>query len=83
MLTIFVLQLLFQLFRVLSTRFVVNGSILATSVTTLILQALWLITTAIGVQAVVSTDWKTIAGYMIGGVIGNVIAMKYNIKELK
>ncbi len=29
-----------------------------------------------------TTNWYEIAGYMAGGVIGNVIAMKYKIKEV-
>lgn len=82
MIEIFILQLLFQLFRVLGTRYVVNGNIVATTVVTIVIQALWLLTTAIGVSAVMDTNWYDITGYMLGGVVGNIIAMKYNIKEV-
>ena len=43
---------------------------------TQIVQALWLLTTALGVHAAFEMDWWMITGYMVGGGIGAYMAMK-------
>lgn len=79
--SLFIFQLLFQLSRVLSTRFISKDHIFETLVMTFIVQALWLITTAMGVKAVFDWNWYSISSYMIGGLIGSYIAMNYNMKK--
>ncbi len=79
--SIFIFQLLFQLSRTLGNRYIAKDHVLETIAMTAIIQALWLITTAMGVKAVFDWNWYSISSYMIGGVIGSYIAMKYTIKS--
>lgn len=76
-----VTQLLFQLTRVLSTRHIANGSIVATLIMTGCVQALWLATTALGVKAVFDSNWYAVSTYMLSGLIGSYIAMRVIIKD--
>ena len=76
-------QLLFQLSRVLSTRHIANGSILATMIMTAIVQVLWLATTALGVKAVLDDNWYSVTTYMVSGLLGSYIAMNIKIKEIQ
>jgi len=76
---IFILQLFFQLSRTLGTRLSARENLLGTMIMTFVIQSLWLITTAIGVKAVFEMNWYDISGYMIGGLVGNYIAMRMKI----
>ncbi len=76
-----VLQLLFQLSRTFSTRLISRDHMFGTMVMTFIIQALWLITTAIGVKAVFEINWYIISSYMFGGLVGAYIAMKVTLKK--
>lgn len=75
-LTIFVLQLAFQFARVMSTKAVIKGNVLYLMVNTTILQALWLVTTYIGVTSVMADNWYVISSYMLGGMLGAYLAIR-------
>jgi len=77
----FGLQLAFQLTRTLGTRVISKDHLTLTIITTIIIQALWLVTTAMGVHAAFELDTAQIVAYMLGGTMGAYIAMK--IKFLK
>jgi len=74
----FIAQLLFQLSRTYATRVVSKDDMMWTMIMTTIVQALWLLTTAMGVHAAFEMDIPQIIAYMIGGIIGAYIAMKIN-----
>ena len=67
---IFIAQLAFQFSRSLGARYVANDNIHSSAAWTAIIQALWLVTTCMGVKAVDQSDWPSVAGYMLGGVAG-------------
>jgi len=73
---IFVLQLAFQFSRVMSTKAVIKSHTLYLMINTTILQALWLVTTYIGVTSVMKDNWSVIISYMIGGVLGAHLAIR-------
>ena len=75
------LQFLFQMSRTFSTRLISRDHMFGTMIMTFVIQALWLITTAIGVKAVFEVDWYVISSYMIGGLIGAYLAMKVQFKN--
>ena len=77
----FIAQLAFQLSRTLGTRVISKDHIGWTLIMTLIIQALWLVTTAMGVHAVFEMDWLQITAYMTGGVAGAYLAMKMDFHK--
>ena len=77
----FVAQLAFQLARTFATRVVAKDHLIWTMVMTAIVQALWLLTTAMGVHAAFEMDIPQITAYMIGGLVGAYIAMKINFHK--
>lgn len=79
---IFMLQLGFQFFRVLSTRTIIAKHVTYTLLNTVAIQALWLITTYYGVIAMMNTDWWLISGYMVGGVLGTLLSLTA-VKQIK
>ena len=78
-LIIFVIQLLFSCTRTLSTRYVVRDKVIHTAIITLIIQSLWLVSTSMGVKAVFEMNYIVISSYLVGGLIGSIIAMKIKI----
>lgn len=80
-LSIFFLQVFFQLVKVLSIRHTANQNMFWTLTLTLILQGLWLITSALGIKAVFESNWHAIISYIIGGVLGAYLAMKITIRK--
>ena len=74
-------QFLFQLSRTVSTRLIAKDNIPGTLFMTSIIQALWLLTTAIGVEAYMNEDWYIIAAYMLGGLLGAYVAMKIKLSK--
>jgi len=73
---LFSLQLSFQFFRALTTRTVVAKHIWISMFNTAILQALWLVTTYLGVMSIMTMNWWMITGYMLGGVLGTYFSFK-------
>ena len=45
-------------------------------INTTILQALWLVTTYIGVTSVMNDNWYVISSYMLGGIVGAYLAIR-------
>ena len=66
----FILQLLFQLARTYSQICVSKENKVMTVLCSLVIQGLWLTTTALGVKHVNDLDWFGITEYMLGGLIG-------------
>ncbi len=69
-LTIFVLQLLFQFSRSLGTRYLAKDNMHAAAAWGFAIQVLWLITTWLGVKAMDDMDYSMISAYLTGGVVG-------------
>ena len=80
--SLFILQLLFQLTRIFGTRVIAKEHLMLTMIMTAIIQVLWLATTAMGVQAVIEMDVAMITAYMIGGLLGTYMAMKVDLEKL-
>ena len=82
-LIIFVAQLLFQLSRTYGQRVVSRDDVISSVLASTVIQALWLITTAMGVKSVNDMDVPGITAYMIGGVLGVYLSFKIPVKEEK
>lgn len=82
-LIIFVAQLLFQLSRTYGQRVVSRDDVISSVLASTVIQALWLITTAMGVKSVNDMDVPGITAYMIGGVFGVYLSFKIPVKEEK
>ena len=80
--TIFVAQLLFQLARTYNQRVVSKDNVASSVITSFFIQALWLITTALGVKSFNDSDPAGITAYMLGGVLGVYLSFKIPIKEV-
>lgn len=78
----FVLQLLFQLTRIFGTRVIAKEHVMLTMIMTAIIQVLWLLTTAMGVHAVLEMDIGMITAYMTGGLLGTYWAMKIDFDKV-
>ena len=79
--TIFVAQLLFQLARTYNQRVVSRDNVTSSVIASFFIQALWLITTALGVKSFNESDPIGITSYMIGGILGVYLSFKVPIKE--
>ena len=67
---IFMSQLLFQLSRSLGARFEAHNHRWKATLFAGIIQSFWLISTYLGVRAMIDSDWVTICGYLVGGMLG-------------
>ncbi len=68
---------LFQATRTLSTRYIAEGHIRAAVTTGFFVKVLWLVSTAIGIKAVLDGNILYIILYLISGGIGDYIGMIY------
>lgn len=70
-------------FKHLNIRTVVQIQMLRSAILTFAIQISWLISAAIGINAVLDFDWIVIGFYLTAGVLGNYLSLKINIKEGK
>lgn len=80
MFLVFISQLAFSFSRTLNTRYVSKDKKMAVILTGFAVKCAWLITTHLGINAMMNSDYKTIVAYLIGGVIGDAISLYIKIK---
>ena len=76
LLAIFASQFAFQYFRAISVRTTAAKHVPYTLVFTNIIQALWLVSTYLGVTALQNADWLLVTAYMLGGTLGTYFSFK-------
>lgn len=76
--TVFTAQLLFQFFRSLNGRHEAHGLKYKAVMLTTIIQILWLVSTTLGVKAMLELDYMTMTAYVIGGTLG--VYMNFYVK---
>lgn len=74
-------QFMLIFFKHLAIRTVVEVQVVRSAVLTFAIQVSWLISAAIGINAVLDFDWVVIGFYLAAGVLGNYLSLKINIKE--
>jgi hypothetical protein len=78
------LVLLSQLFltasKTVHIKNIADNSILSAVVSSTTTQVMWLISSALGIGAVLEGDWIILTAYVLGGIIGVFTVLKYNNK---
>lgn len=59
----------------------VENAVIKTMVLTAMVQISWLISSAIGINALLNSDYITVTAYIIAGVIGSYFALKIGNKK--
>lgn len=75
-----VTQILFSVFRNLNFIYLSKGKIFMTAFTSLLLKAVILYSTFVGVEAIINKDYVKISVYIISGVVGDLLTFKLKIK---
>ncbi|WP_419768551.1 hypothetical protein [Arcobacter sp.] len=76
---VFISQLLLIFLRLVNVRLVVKGQVLKSMVYTLLIQFAWLISSAIGIKALLDNDLITVCFYLAGGVAGSYLNFKIKV----
>ena len=80
-LIVFIAQLLLVFFKHLGIRAISNGRVLLTSMYTVAIQSLWLLSSALGINALLNHEWLIVLAYISGGVIGSLLQFRITIKD--
>jgi len=73
-------QIVFSFSRTLNVRYVAKYKITQTLVTGVVIKFTWLISSAIGINALINRDYKTAIIYVISGVFGDYLSFKIKVK---
>jgi zinc transporter ZupT len=73
---VFVTQIIFLYFRTLNVIYNAQRDIIRTIVTGNIIGITWLISIAIGTEAIMTLQWQPILGYFLGGTAGTYFGLK-------
>jgi len=80
MFLVFIAQIIFSFSRTLNTRYVSKDKIKLVLITGFVVKCTWLLNTYLGVTAIIESDYKIIIAYLVGGILGDYISLKINIK---
>lgn len=69
-------QIVFLYFRTLNVMYVADRKVLASIITGNAIGIAWLISIAIGANAIMNLQWQPILGHIIGGTIGTLWGFK-------
>ena len=73
-------QIVFSFSRTLNVRYTANEKITHTLVTGVVIKFTWLISSAIGINALIKQDYTTTIIYVISGVLGDYLSFKIKVK---
>ncbi len=79
-LIIFIAQMVMVFFKHIAIRAIAQGRVLLTSLYTALIQASWLVSSALGINALLAGDWISVIAYITGGVLGSVLQFKFQVK---
>lgn len=78
---IFISQLILVFFKHIAIRAIAQHRIGLTAVYTAVIQSAWLVSSALGINALLKGDWFVVAAYITGGVVGSFLQFKFQIKQ--
>jgi len=73
---IFISQLALVFFKHLTVRTVNNHQILKSAFYTAMIQISWLVSSALGINALLNNEWLSVVSYILGGVVGSVLQFR-------
>jgi len=76
---VFISQLLLVFFKHINVRVLVKEQVVKSMFYTLLIQASWLVSSAIGIKALLDNDFLTVVFYLAGGVIGTYLNFKIKV----
>ena len=76
---VFISQLLFSLLRNLGNRALIKENVILSVVLTGVIQILWLVSTFLGVQGMMSFNIPLIILYLLGGMLGTYFNFKFKV----
>jgi len=76
---IFISQVLLVFFKHLAIRSITNHKRLQTAIYTTFIQASWLISSALGINALLNGEWLSVFVYIAGGVVGSMLQFRIKI----
>ena len=79
-LLIFTAQLALVFFKHLGIRAIAQHRVGLTAIYTALIQVSWLISSALGINALLNFEWLNVIAYIIGGVVGSYLQFKINIR---
>ena len=78
---VFVSQLALVFFKHLNVRLIAGGHVLPAVSVTALIQASWLVSSALGIRGFLERDYLLVVVYVLAGMIGSYLNFKINIKE--
>lgn len=78
-LIVLITQVIFLYARTLNVIYTAERKLIHTLITGNIIGIAWLISISLGVNALMTLQWQPIAGHLIGGSVGVIMAFKRNI----
>ncbi len=79
-LIVLVTQFIFIFFRTLNVSYNSEGRIVPTIITGNVIGISWLVSIALGANAILELMWQPILSHLIGGTIGTIYAFKFKKK---
>jgi len=76
---IFSSQLLLVFFKHLTVRAVSNHNVIKSMIYTSLIQISWLVSSALGIDALLNHNWIDVMAYIVGGVLGTYLNFKIKI----
>lgn len=73
-------QLLFSFSRTLNVRYTSKDKVLMSIVTSTIIKSTWLVSSYLGINAIIKGDYVTAIIYVISGLVGDWLSFKVKIK---
>ena len=76
---IFISQLLLVFFKHLTVRAVASHQVVKSMMYTTFIQASWLLSSALGINALLNHEWWNVLAYIVGGVVGTYLNFKIKV----
>ena len=73
-------QIVFSFSRTLNVRYTAKEKITHTLITGVVIKLTWLVSSAIGINALINQDYTTAIIYVISGVLGDYLSFKIKVK---
>lgn len=76
---IFISQLVLVFFKHITIRAIAQHKVGLTAIYTGIIQSAWLVSSALGINALLTGDWLVVFVYILGGIIGSILQFKIKV----